>query len=485
MGIFKKMVVVVFLVIVASVTAHAKPKEYIRDYSYHVQSYDTRATARVQAMDGVRSGLLEELGVDIQSVIEIKKDQLGNSYMSSDIVTLSAGIVAMKVLQDEWRQVDYYVKAQMRADPDDVLESVKKLHANYDLEDMLRTSQKELEEARKEVAQMRKQQENLDNKNAYLTAVQSLEMEQLFQQSMQAYIRGDFSKSLQLLHKLAEQGNIKAQGRLGLMYERGIGIQQDYDKAREWYNRAIKRNSGFALARRGFMYERGLGELQDYTRAVSYYHRAIEQGNASAYAHLGFLYFNGKGVDKDYDNAYLHFKKSADEGSHLGMAWLGFSYEEGIGVERDHEKAFKWSERAAKKGSPLGLAMLGKQYLKGHGTQQDFDKALKVLRSAELRGSLLGTALLGYMYERGLSELDYDIEKAIALYLRAAKEGSIFANVRLARCYWLGIGVVEDQNKAIRMLSAVADMGPKRLKFILRNIKSNHMWRWYDLYLEK
>ncbi|MCK5003344.1 MAG: sel1 repeat family protein [Gammaproteobacteria bacterium] len=485
MEIIKKMAIAGFLVIVASVTVHARPKEYIRDYSYQIQSYDTRATARVQALDGVRSGLLEELGVYIQSVVEIKQDQLGNSYMSNDVVALSAGIVAMTVLQDEWRQVDYYVKAQMQADPDDVLESVKRLHKNYDLEDMLRTSQKELEDARKEVAQMRRQLENSGDKKDYFDAVQTLEMEQLFQQSMRAYIRGDFSKSLQLLQELAKQGNIKAQGRLGLMYERGIGIQQNYDKAREWYNRAIKSSSGFALARRGFMYERGLGELQNYTQAVNYYHRAIEQGNASAYAHLGFLYFNGKGVDKDYDNAHLHFKKSADEGSYLGMAWLGFSYEEGIGVERDHEKAFKWTERAAKKGNPHGLATLGKQYLRGRGTEQDFDKALKLLRSAELRGSPLGTALLGYMYERGLSELDQDNVEAIVLYRRAAKEGSIFANVRLARCYWLGIGVGEDQDKAIRMLSAVADMGPKRLKFILRNIKSNPMWRWYDLYLEK
>ena len=483
MRIIKRNIIVGLLALAVTATVFANPKEYIRDYSYQAQSYDTQQSARVQALDGVRSELVEELGVYIQSVIKIKQDQLGNSYMSSDIVTLSAGIVAMNVLQENWNKIDYYVKAKMHADPNDVLNSIKSLHENYELEDMLRTSQKELEDARKKIAQMKIKLESANDGNAYLDAIQTLRMEQLFQQSMQAYIHGNFSKSLQLLQDLANQGSVKAQGRLGLMYERGIGMQQDYDKARDWYNIAMKSNSGFAFARRGFMYERGLADLQDYKRAVDFYHRAIDLGDASAYAHLGFLYFSGKGVGKDYKNAYQHFKKSAEEGAHLGMAWLAFSYEEGIGVEVDYEQAFKWSNQAAKNGNALGLAMLGKQYLKGHGTQQDFDMALKVLRSAEKRGSPLGSALLGYMYEAGLSELDRDYKKAVTLYQRAVDEGSIFAKVRLSRCYWLGLGVTEDRAKAERILSEAADIGPKRLKSLLRKM-DNPMWPWFDRYLE-
>lgn len=390
------------------ITVEAKPIEYVRDYRYQTQLYDTRDTARVQALDGVRHVLVQELGTYVQSVIKIKQDQLGNSYMSNDIVTLSAGIVAMNVLQEEWNKVDYYVKAKMHADPDEVVETVKALHTNHELEDMLRTSQLELENTRSEIARLQMALAKTGNNQDYLDSVQTLELEQLFQLSMQAYVRGNFSKAVTLLQDLANKGSAKAQGRLGWMYERGIGVERDYDRAREWYETAMKSNNGFAFVRRGYMFERGLGELQDYARAVNYYHRAIDLGNVHAYAHLGFLYYTGRGVTKEYDLAYRHFKKSAEAGSYIGMAFLSLSYDLGIGVDIDHEQSFKWGKRAAKKGNPLGLAMLGKHYLKGHGTEQDFDKALELLRSAELRGNPLGIALLGYMYENGLSDLDED-----------------------------------------------------------------------------
>ena len=128
MSIIKLNAAAGLIVLAFASTVHASQQEYVRDYSYQAQSYDTKESARVQALDGVRSGLVDELGVYIQSVIKIEKDQLGNSYMSSDIVSLSAGVIAMNVLQEKWNKVDYYVKAKMRADPDEVLDSLKKLH---------------------------------------------------------------------------------------------------------------------------------------------------------------------------------------------------------------------------------------------------------------------------------------------------------------------------------------------------------------------
>ena len=87
------------------------------------------------------------------------------------------------------------------------------------------------------------------------------------------------------------------------------------------------------------------------------------------------------------------------------------------------------------------------------------------------------------MYASGLSDLDKDAKKAITLFRRSTKEGSIFAKVQLARCYWLGLGVDEDQSKAEQLLGEAAEVGPKRLKFLLRKMQ-NPMWPWYDYHLE-
>ena len=39
-----------------------------------------------------------------------------------------------------------------------------------------------------------------------------------------------------------------------------------------------------------FMYQKGLGVTQDYTEAVNWYRKAAEQGNAQGQANLGDMY---------------------------------------------------------------------------------------------------------------------------------------------------------------------------------------------------
>ena len=115
------------LLITASFIAQisqAEIKEYVRDYHYHGADFDTRETSRVNAIDGVKRELLDELGTYVGSVVKMHQDSLGNSYMSHDVINITAGIVAMKVLSEKWKQPEYFVKAGMKADPDDVLTKV-------------------------------------------------------------------------------------------------------------------------------------------------------------------------------------------------------------------------------------------------------------------------------------------------------------------------------------------------------------------------
>ena len=77
---------------------------------------------------------------------------------------------------------------------------------------------------------------------------------------------------------LAEQGNVKAQYNLGLMYDMGEGV------------------------------------LQDYKEAVRWYQLAAEQGYSSAQHNLGLLYFNGQGISQDHQEAVKWITLSADQG---------------------------------------------------------------------------------------------------------------------------------------------------------------------------
>ena len=72
-------------------------------------------------------------------------------------------------------------------------------------------------------------------------------------------------------HKLyaAIQGYPRAQTILGVMYEDGEGVSQDYAEAIKWYR--LDADKGFARgqANLGSMYNAGLGVPQDIAKAMS------------------------------------------------------------------------------------------------------------------------------------------------------------------------------------------------------------------------
>ena len=99
-----------------------------------------------------------------------------------------------------------------------------------------------------------------------------------------AYLRGNYATALSELRPLAEQGNADAQYNLGLMYDKGHGVPQDYGQARQWYE------------------------------------KAAAQGNAMAQYNLGVLYRNGQGVPQDLVQAHKWFNLSAAKGDNVGAA---------------------------------------------------------------------------------------------------------------------------------------------------------------------
>ena len=52
-----------------------------------------------------------------------------------------------------------------------------------------------------------------------------------WEDAVAAHKAGDYQKTFRLNKRSAEQGSISSQYNLGKMYERGVGVPQDYAKA--------------------------------------------------------------------------------------------------------------------------------------------------------------------------------------------------------------------------------------------------------------
>ncbi|MFH0810422.1 MAG: hypothetical protein V2A77_08160 [Pseudomonadota bacterium] len=51
-----------------------------------------------------------------------------------------------------------------------------------------------------------------------------------------AFLQKDYATAVRLWRPLADQGDAKAQSRLGYMYDEGQGVPRDYVQAHKWYS---------------------------------------------------------------------------------------------------------------------------------------------------------------------------------------------------------------------------------------------------------
>ena len=139
-----------------------------------------------------------------------------------------------------------------------------------------------------------------------------------FNKGLTAAQSGDFATALKEWKPLAEEGNAVAQNNLGLMYQNGWGVPQDYKEAVYWYRLAAEQEHAKAQFNLGVMYNNGNGVPQDYEEAVRWYQLAAEQGHSKAQGNLGVMYAFGNGVIKDYVYAHMWGNIASMNGNDLG-----------------------------------------------------------------------------------------------------------------------------------------------------------------------
>ncbi len=124
-----------------------------------------------------------------------------------------------------------------------------------------------------------------------------------------AYSRGDYQTALREWKPLAEQGDGLAQNNLGILYDEGHGVAQDFARAAEWYQKAAEQRHDDAQNNLGRLYENGLGVEQDLVRAHMWYNLAATQGN-------------GAGLDNMDGVAAKMGKAEIGEALSLAREWL-------------------------------------------------------------------------------------------------------------------------------------------------------------------
>lgn len=107
---------------------NAENKTFIREYTYQASESDSKISARTQALTEVKKLLLEELGVYVESyvnyTIESQGGHITKDFITNEIKQLSVGITETKILEEKWNGEQYYVRAEIVANPTDVVRKI-------------------------------------------------------------------------------------------------------------------------------------------------------------------------------------------------------------------------------------------------------------------------------------------------------------------------------------------------------------------------
>ena len=89
----------------------------------------------------------------------------------------------------------------------------------------------------------------------------------------------DDASDFRQTRQLAEQGVAEAQYNLGVMYDSGRGVRQDYAEAFRWYRKAAEQGVAEAQYNLGVMYASGRGVRQNFHLSKEWFGKACDGGD--------------------------------------------------------------------------------------------------------------------------------------------------------------------------------------------------------------
>lgn len=140
--------------------------------------------------------------------------------------------------------------------------------------------------------------------------------------------------------KYANDGEVHFQCVLGLMYDYGCGVNQDYKQAQVWLNKAVEQG---LLCAKTYLGESFFGEAVDtdaeydgdlFKKAFYWYEQAAEDGDLWAQTLLAEALFEGLGTKVDGERAFFWERKAANQGDMSSQYGVGWCYNAGCGVKK-------------------------------------------------------------------------------------------------------------------------------------------------------
>ena len=364
----KSRTVLVLLVALAlrPFTSSAQEKTFVKEYTYKASEMDSKVSCRAIAVNQLRSMLLNEVGVYVESEQILKTSDVGLKFSQDfveNIATVSAGITKLEILEEKWNGETFWMRAAITIDPESLGQSLKQLISDRQKVKELEALKKQLDSANNELAiltrelnvsKSKKNSNDLEGKyNDRIAVLNSSEF--IYKGASKANLHdykgaiADYSNAIRI-----DSANARAYYARGQSKEKlqdHVGAISDFTKAirinRNYVNAYVER--GVAKTR----FENDLGAVAEYTKAIE-----IDPEHARAY------YNRGHSRDKlgDFSAAVADFTKAIELYPNDAEAFLGRGVAKanlkdykgaitdyGSAIEMDHDYAKAYYNRGISK----------------------------------------------------------------------------------------------------------------------------------------
>ena len=197
-------------------------------------------------------------------------------------------------------------------------------------------------------------------------------------------VKIDQKKAFDLFQQAADKQFVRAHYNLGLLYEKGWGVEQNYVKAVEHYQIAAKANLPLAQYNLSLLILSGLGTDRDPVEAFKLCEQAASHEQfAQAICNLGWFYLEGIGTEKDETKAGELFYKALDLNLPEAALMVGECYQRGVaGHAVSNDNAIRCYEAAANAGNTRAMYQAGLLFADAADAAFDNDKALEWINKA-------------------------------------------------------------------------------------------------------
>ncbi len=233
-------------------------------------------------------------------------------------------------------------------------------------------------------------------------------------------------------------------------------LQKDYQAAIDQWSATELASSPDAQFALGVMYFRGIGVEQDQTKGTDYYLRAANLGFGSAQFNLGLAYYSGSGVDQDRNQSQYWWLQAATQDHPVAQYNLAAILWSGNGVIQDQARAMHWFRKSRENGNRDAANFLLTLYAPMY-RELNADSLNLAANNTQRSISLIDQ--LG-MYKLGLQAMEkQQYAQAFGYWEPLALDGHVDSQYQIARLYEFGEGVEKDFANALNWYQRAAQKG--------------------------